>query len=89
MENCPINAIELEQGYMFMFDNKEHIEINEGDDLRQATVYFEMYPQNFGIIGFKILLNGVLIHSSWDFNKIKRKLDKLVKVWNLEYIYKV
>lgn len=76
---------ELRSGTTFEFDNEEFNTEHQRDDLRTADVWFEDGTDmpNWAV-GFKILFNGKLIHSTKTFSPMKRKLGILCEKWNLK-----
>ena len=81
MNNIMINKNQLLNGRIFHFSNEEFQESIQGDDVRNAEVYFDTRRDEF-----KILFNGAMIHSSKTFESLMKRMDMLISDWNLTFV---
>lgn len=80
-----MTQLELKKGTRFLFDNERHQTSIGKDDIRCAEVFFEESKTQSWVTGFKIMFNGALIHSSKTFWPLKKRLDRLVNDWELDF----
>gem|GEM_PF-1448054 len=72
---------EMLNGNHLEFSNEKFQETIQKDDIRIAEIWFE--PRT-PFVGYKILFNGKIIHSSKTFESFEKRLNKLVYDWKLE-----
>ncbi|WP_026715219.1 hypothetical protein [Flavobacterium daejeonense] len=72
----------LKSGKEVVFDNERTF--NSDDGFRVALCSFRDESRNSWANGFKIEFNGAIVVSSTRFNVFKKKLEQLIKDWNLE-----
>jgi len=72
---------ELKKGQIFRFDNEQWCGQNLSDDVRDGWINWD---NRFNL--FVIFFNGACIHTSKTFNTAKKRLEKLMRDWNCEFI---
>ena len=72
---------ELIDGKRFFFNNEDYQNSIGGDDIREATVWHDYFPN--WAKGFKILFNGRIIHTNKTFKSLENKLNRLIDKWHL------
>ncbi|MGH2622236.1 MAG: hypothetical protein ACRDE7_01080 [Sphingobacterium sp.] len=65
---------ELKQGQTFEFTN----------DIECVTAEVEFSKTHSGSKEFKIWFNGAIVHMSKTFKPVTKKLDQLIKDWDLK-----
>jgi len=81
MDLTNLNEKSLREGERFHFDNSEHCDRIQSDDLRGGFCDFNKRFQLFSIF-----FNGACIHTSRTFRAMKARLTKLTDKWHLEEI---
>ena len=72
---------ELLNGKEFHFNNEQWCEDNLSDDVRGGFIHFN---DRFNV--FAIHFNGKCIQAVKTFQPAKKRLEKLFKVWNLQFV---
>lgn len=72
---------QLKNGQDFHFDNENWCESNLSNDIRAGWIAFSK-----SLDKFVIFFNGTCIHSSKGFNSAKKRLEKLMKDWNCQFV---